>query len=166
MSLHFEFQLTFNFVEPLPSTMIRAMEFLTGQRLEPPNEWPDPESDFVRSDQARLPLLSLLAQASQSRLNNGEAVCSFRRAFRYQHAGEDHYQYTLHFRCLWHDDAFYHTWWQLVPWMAKYSDADGCVGYFKEKYGHHPTLIYFRNGKVFMHEVTEPPVSLKDEEPW
>jgi hypothetical protein len=50
--------------------------------------------------------------------------------------------------------------------MAKYSDADGCVGYFKEEYGQHPTLIYFRKGKVFMHEVTQPPVSLKNEEPW
>jgi hypothetical protein len=163
MSLHFEFQLAFNFVEPLPSPVIEAMEFLTGQRTEPPDNWPNPDDGFVRSDDARFPKLSALAQGE---LNCGDAVCSFRRVFRYRRAGQEHHQHTLHFRCLWHDDDFYHTWWRLVPWLAKYSDADGCVGYYKEEYEQHPTLIYFRQGRVFVHEVTASPISISDGQPW
>lgn len=165
MSSRFEFQLAFNFVEELPTAAVEAMEFLTGQRPDPPTEWPDPDNDFVASHDATFPLLAVLAHDEP---NCGDGICSFRRVLRWQTFGgdEDHYQYTLHFRCLWLDDDFYHTWWRLVPWLAKYSDANGCVGYYKERDESHPTLIYFRQGKVFFRKVTESPTSIIDGLPW
>jgi hypothetical protein len=163
MSLIFEFQLAFNFVEGLPVTVVQTLEFLTGQREDPPAEWPDVDHDFIRSEAAHRPLLSMLSQGEP---NCGENVCSFRNVFRYSKGGHDVYQYTLHFRCLWLDDDFYHTWWLLVPWLAKYSDAEGCVGFFKEECAKHPTLLYFKKGDVFLREVRESPVSITSGQPW
>ena len=163
MSLQFEFQLAFNFVEDLPTAVVQTLEFLTGQRTDPPAEWPDPENAFIQSDAARAPLLSALTQGEP---NCGDNICSFRRVFRYCWADHDVYQYTFHFRCLWHDDDFYHTWWVLVPWLAKYSDADGYVGFYKEQFTKHPTLIYFQKGDVYFREVLEPPVPFVDGKVW
>ena len=163
MSRHFEFQLAFNFIENLPLAVVQTLEFLTGQRADQPIEWPDPDSDFIGSEDARIPLLSVLAQGEP---NCGENVCAFRSVYRYTRANCDVYQYTLHFRCLWLDDDFFHTWWRLVPWLAKYSDATGYVGYYKEELEAHPTLIYFHQGKVYFREVLETPVSIITGQPW
>ena len=158
MSQYFEFQLAFNLKEDVPEDVIEAFQYLTNPDAPLPKHLPD--DDWFRTENPRL-----IGFAS-TEPNCGENVCSFRRVYRYSKMETDHYQFTFHFRCLWHDDGFYHDWWRLAPWLAKYADAHGFVGYYRKEYSPMPTLLYFKDGQVYLAEATETPSSIIDGKPW
>jgi hypothetical protein len=71
----------------------------------------------------------------------------------------DVYYYTLSFRRCMHDDVeFDILLWAFLNWLAPYSDTEGFVGYYREMYTLHPTLIYFQKGKVYKLEVDRKPI--------
>ena len=76
------------------------------------------------------------------------------------------YYDTLSLRCYLLDDTFFHIWWLFAEWIAEYSATTGLVGYYREELDLHPTLIYFRDGKVYISEVTQRPISIHDGTPW
>lgn len=83
----------------------------------------------------------------------GEAGAMFRKALRYVHGGAEVFRYTLSFRSDVLDDDM-GEYGALIEWLATYSDSEGFVGYFRAKYADHPTLLYFRHGKVYASEAT------------
>lgn len=74
---------------------------------------------------------------------------------------EEIYRYTLSFRRTMHDDTEFNVlWWHFLVWLAPYGETVGYVGYYREKYTLHPTLIYFQNGKVYQVEIMQTPQGL------
>ena len=64
------------------------------------------------------------------------------------------------------DDGFYECWWRFAAWLARHSESTGCVGHYREEADWQPTLIYFRDGRVYTCQVTQAPTRLGDGEPW
>lgn len=158
MSQYFDFQVAFNLKEDVSDDVVAVFEWLTHSDAPKPEHLPD--DDWFRTENPRLNVFSDWEH------DCGDNICSFRRVYRYTKKGIDHYQYTFHFRCRWHDDDFYHRFWLLLPWLAKHAHANGFVGYFVGDCGRHPTLIYLRNGQAYLGEVTTTPRSIPDGNSW
>jgi hypothetical protein len=72
--------------------------------------------------------------------------------------GDHSVYHSLCFRRSMHDDIEYYVhWWHFLYWIAPYSATVGYVGYCRETYSLHPTLIYFKNGQVFHAKVHAEP---------
>jgi hypothetical protein len=62
------------------------------------------------------------------------------------------------------DDQFY-AGYAFLEWLAGHSETVGLVGYYREGLALHPTLLYFKGGKVYLAGVTSPR-EMHTDEPW
>jgi hypothetical protein len=53
-----------------------------------------------------------------------------------------------------------------AEWIAPYSSTLGWVGYFRSRYDLYPTLLYFREGLVYLSNDEQKPVDLQHDMPW
>jgi hypothetical protein len=50
--------------------------------------------------------------------------------------------------------------------LAKWSDQNECVGYYKREDSRHPTLLCFHDGELYIREVSESPQRVTDGRLW
>jgi hypothetical protein len=155
MSLHFEFTLTLDLKPETPQQVIDTLAYMTRSEEY---EFSDPPSHpwFESDDEWRE---TLQADPEATHLP-GNQWTVFRQAYRYTQHGVDQYRWTLSFRREMLDDEFYEDWWQLADWLARWSETQGFVGYYREEFNRSPTLIYFLDGQAAIVEVTAEPVPL------
>jgi hypothetical protein len=51
-----------------------------------------------------------------------------------------------------------------VEWLAPYNE--GLVGYFRSDLGVRPALLYFKQGRVYMSDITQTPRDIATGAPW
>ena len=159
MSGHYDFAMAFDLRPDTPQFVMDVLRFMVGETTAQPNELP--EADLFRDEDWR----TLFQIDDYYASLPGEYGSRLREAYRYGLAGNEVFRNTLSFRCYLLDDTFYTAWWQFAEWVAPHSETTGCVGYFKEEFAEHPTLIYFKQGKVFMNQITSTPLSIRDGSP-
>jgi hypothetical protein len=160
MGAHYDVELVFNLREDVPSEVVSAIAFLTGDLADAP-ERPDHPYFTDHSWQA-----GALSGYSTAPPNHGFAICKFSRVLRYTQAGEDHCQYTFHLRCDCKLEPLFEGLFPFLQWVAPYCDRRQFAGYYIEEYSSQPTLIYISDGQVYMREVREPPNSVIDGSTW
>jgi hypothetical protein len=159
MSLYFDGAIFCDLKSDVPQQVIDTLQYMA--RVEDYTFDSPPDHDFFKVDGWRDWLRTKVACAP------GFVGCEFRKVYRYTQQNVDYYRYTLSFRRCMHDDvAFYVLWWLFLPWLAPYSETTGYVGYYREEYTLHPTLIYFKNSKVCVNEITQNPIGLLEKESW
>jgi hypothetical protein len=160
--MRYDFELTANLKEETPDSIVRVIAFLTGQDKEPPPEMAD--DSFFEGDYWRLNPFA--AWATSCDPHAGDAICSFRHIYRYTHRGVDHYRYTLHLRFCDKLEGIFEVALCFAMWLAKWSDQNECVGYYKGEDSRHPTLLYFHDGELYIREVSEAPQRATDGQFW
>ena len=95
----------------------------------------------------------------------GEAGSRLRWAYRYTQYGVDQHRHTFSFRQEVPDDTM-GDYIALVEWLAPYSETEGWVGYFRSDIGEHPVLLYFKQGRVYMSDITQTPQDIATRAPW
>jgi hypothetical protein len=93
----------------------------------------------------------------------GEIGGSLRLAVRHGPDGSG-YRHTLSIRSFMLDDQLYDG-FEFLEWLAGHSETVGLVGYYREEMDLHPTLVYFKGGKVYLAGV-KPPREMHTDEPW
>lgn len=87
----------------------------------------------------------------------GETFSALRRAYRYNlpetKGGGEVFYYTFSFRSEILDDAL-GDYFVFLEWLAAYSHTQGFVGYMYSDIDDHPTLIYFREGRLSLSDTT------------
>jgi hypothetical protein len=161
MGTRYDFELTINLKEDIPEGIIRLVAFLMRQGGEPPSEAPD--DPFFGCDWRKYPFAAWVTTYDP---HAGDAVCSFRRVYRYTLHGEDHYQYTLHLRFCAKLETVVEEGLSFAMWLAKWSDQNECVGHYKGEDSRHPTLLYFHEGELYLREVSEAPRRATDGAFW
>jgi hypothetical protein len=63
-------------------------------------------------------------------------------------------------------EELYMLWWQFLLWIALYSETKGYVGYYRETFRLHPTIVYFKNGSIYTHEIEQQPKGIVDGKLW
>lgn len=160
MSLHFDFTLACILRPDTPQAVLDKLADMTKAEdwyANSPTDEP-PASDYEISYQLR----------------HWGAVHGFPGVFgsvllnahQYGVADKHIYRYTFCCRSRMLDDTFYQEWWEFAGWLAQYSETVGWVGYYREEDALHPTLLYFRDSKVYISEITQAPVGLLDGETW
>jgi len=156
MSLHFDFAIACDLKPDTPQQILDTLSYMT--RVEEYAFSSPPSHPFFEGDSWRD---ILLAKSEQTYLP-GDLISSFRKAYRYEIGNEKHYRYNICFRCFLTDDAFYGTWLLLAEWLLLHSETDGYVGYYREEFSFHPTLIYFHGDAVCIYEMTGTPTPVRN----
>ncbi len=160
MSLHFDFALACYIKPDTPQQVLDTLQYMT--RTEDYNFDQPPRHPFFQDEYWRNMLKALM----DSTCFPGQFGGTFRRVHRYTQANVEAYRYMLSFRCYMLEDEFHENWWPFAQWIAPYSESTGCVGYYREEFDWQPTLIYFRDGKVYVCQVTQSPLDIQDGKPW
>jgi hypothetical protein len=155
MSAYYDVELAFNLREGVPSQVVSAIAFLTGDLKDPPDRPNHPY--FLHTWGA-----GALARYSTTPPCRGFPICNFANVYRHSQSGEEHYQYTFHLRCRDKLTPLFEGLFPFLQWAAPFCDGRQFVGYFIEEDACQPTLIYVNDGQVYMHEVREPPNSVID----
>ena len=158
MSAHYDFCKAFDLRPETPAEVIDILHYMSH-----PSEQPRaiPNHIFFHNDSWR----TMLSDVNDQRYP-GVAGTIIRKAYRHTQAGTDVYRTTFCFRCTVLDDSFYETWWLFCECIAPHVETAGWVGYYREEFKLHPTLMYFRGGKVYICEVTQSPLDIRDGQPW
>lgn len=160
MSLHYDWAMAFDLKLDTPQLIIDTLKYMTRSH---DYDFPTPFDDIFFSGSSWRNMLQIEAGDTYS---PGEVGSLFRQAYRYTKLGVDTYYYTLSFRTYMLDDGFYEEWWTFCEWIAPYSETIGCVGYYREVYDDlHPTLIYFKDAKVYICEVQQTPLDIREGKP-
>jgi hypothetical protein len=163
MSLHFEVAIACDLRPDVPQQALDTLQYLL--RSEEYAFDDPPSHPWFTGDAWRWFLHCRSAQdASDWVACAGEVGGVLRLAYRYGADGPPT-RHTLSIRCYMHDDQFADG-VGFLEWLAGLSDTIGLVGYFREKYALHPTLLYFKGGRVYLTEVTRPPREMHTDEPW
>lgn len=157
MGMRYDFELTVNLKEDAPESITRIVAFLLRQGEELPTEVPD--DPFFEGDWEKFPFAIWTTSCDP---HAGDAICSFRRVLRYTRGGVDHYEHTVHLRFCEKIDTIFETGLLFAMWLAKWSNQNECVGYYKAEDKFHPTLLYFHDGELYLREVSEPPQRVAD----
>lgn len=160
MSLHFDFALACYLKPDTPQEVLDTLQYMT--RSEDYEFGDPPDHPFFKGEYWS----NMLQIRTGTAHFPGEFGSIFRRTYRYTQADADVYRYTLSFRCHMLEEEFHEKWWAFAQWIAPYSETVGCVGYYREEFDWQPTLIYFRDGKVYVCEVTQTPLDIQDGKPW
>jgi hypothetical protein len=161
MGMRYDFELAANLREDVPDNIIRILTFL----LLPGEVAPDDEPDHPFFSYAwRQHPFSKWATSCDP--HTGDAVCSFRRVYRYTKCGIDHHQFTVHLRFADKAETVFEIGLAFAMWLALWSDQDEFVGYLKMESKPHPTLLYYHNRELYLREVAEPPQRATDGAYW
>ena len=163
MSLHFDFALA---CDLKPNTSQQIVDTLAYMTRSSDYRFDDPPKHPYFSDDPYDSWRTMLQITPKDTHLAGEVGAILRRVHRYPYAATDQYRYTFSFRRFMLDDEFYQVWWNFSQWLAPYSETQGFVGYYREELALQPTLLYFRSGEVYLHEVTQPPYSLRHKTLW
>jgi len=155
MSLHFDFAIACDLKPDTPQQILDTLSYMT--RAEEYAFSSPPNHPFFEGDSWR----DILRAKSEQTYLPGDLIGSFRKAHRYEVGSEKLHWYTICFRCYLIDDVFYEMWWLLAEWLLLHSETEGYVGYYREEYSSHPTLIYFKDNAVCIHEMTGTPVPIR-----
>jgi hypothetical protein len=160
MSWRHDFELTVNLKEEVPDEILDMLTFLLGHGQQPSIV---PDDPFFKGDWARGRFAEWVMEDNP---HAGVAVCSFRRVFRFTQNGIDHHRYTLHLRFGGTSRTVFESGIPFAMWLAKWSDQNECVGYFKSELLSHPTLIYFHDNELYLSEVSQFPRRATDGKIW
>ncbi len=160
MSLYYEFSMAFDMRPNTPQQVIDTLHHMTRSSLDELDN--PPEHFFFKGNKWR----NMLQPHSGDPRFPGEFGSALRKAYRYTQFGVDVYRHTLCFRCCLLDDDFYDIWWGFCQWIAPHCESVGCVGYYREQSEWQPTLVYFRDEKVYVCQVQQTPVEIHDGTPW
>ncbi len=140
-------------IENIPQNVVDILKHLVTPENAEVNNLPDHrffEDEFwdtLLSD-ARLPWFP------------GEGGAVLRRVSRYfrpaNQGREEVFFYTFSFRCEGNDDGIT-DFIEFLDWIAHYSHTQGFVGYLQDEYDEHPTLVYFKQGKLMLSDTPPPP---------
>jgi len=159
--MRYDVELTVNLKEDAPEGILQVLGFLMsdgeGERPEVPE---DPLFDSGWLDD------TFATWATGCEPVAGEAICSFRRVYRYTRQSVEHFQYTLHLRFSSKLEPIFEIFLPFAMWLAKWSDQDECVGSYKGEGTRHPSLLYFHDGKLYHSDVSEPPECTTDGTLW
>lgn len=161
MGTRYDFDLTVNLKEDVPDEIVEVVEFLLIPDKQPPAHVPD---DPLFSGQWQEYRFANWVHSCEP--NAGETICALRNVHRYTQRGVDHYQYTLQLRFAGKLETVVDSGIAFAMWIAKRSDQDGCVGYYRAADARHPTLLYFHDGELYITPVTEPPRRATDGATW
>jgi len=162
LSAHFDLAIALDLKPDTPQQVLDTLRYLMRTEDYDFDNPPDHEF-FTRWDDQHW--RNWMPLAENSTYSPGEAGSSLRRVYRYTQHGQDVYRYTFSFRCWMLDDGFY-EWWPFAKWLALHSHTSGYVGYYREEFDLHPTLIYFREANVYTLRVTGDPIPIRGGKPW
>jgi hypothetical protein len=155
MSLYFDGFFACDLKPDTPQHIIDTLRYLT--RTEDYAFEPLSDHDFFDGDDWR----AFLQPDDDWACAPGLVWSDFRQAYRYTQYGEDVYRATISFRRTMHDDVeFYILWFAFLDWIAPYSETVGFVGYYRESFSLHPTLVYFNHGNIYKVDITEMPIGI------
>ncbi len=163
MSLHFDLAIACDLKPDTPQQVINTLQYMT--RTEDYDFHDPPAHEFFTRPGPDWRLILQIPHGTMPYGFPGVAGSSFRRVYHHTQFGVDVYRHTLSFRREMLDDSFY-DWWPFAEWLALYSESSGCVGYYRATYDWQPTLIYFRDGRVYTCEVTQRPVEIRERKLW
>ena len=153
MSLYFDGALFCDLKSDVPQQVIDTLQYMT--RSEDYSFDSPPDHEFFKDKDWRR-FLEIQPNYSCA---PGLVYSEFRKAHRYEQDNVLVYYYTFSFRRCMHDDVEFNiSLWSFLNWLARYSDTEGFIGYYREEFTLHPTLMYFKNGKVYKLEVKGEPV--------
>ncbi len=162
MGMHYDFELMANLCEETPQNIIHIIQFLVGQIVEPPAELAaDP---FFSGDHWKQHPFA--AWAKDGDCHAGAPICDFRRVLRFMRHGVEHFEHTLHLRFNSKFETIAEIGIPFAMWLAKWSNQNEFVGYYKCEDERHPTLLYFHNGELYLREASEPPQRATDGSYW
>jgi hypothetical protein len=94
----------------------------------------------------------------------GEYGAALRKVYRYNRSvnegAEPVYTWMLSFRVA-SDVHEFGDYWEFASTVARYSESEGFVGYYRFDYADTPTLFYCKNGKLLSYDVPWVPENLK-----
>ena len=163
MAARYDFEITVNLREDTPDDVLRVVEFLMTEESREPANLPDDEFFSNDWDWRAYRFVKWVTECDP---HAGDAICSFRRAYRFSRSGVDHYQYALHLRCSEKLETIFEVVLPFAMWIAKWSDQNEWVGNYKEESSRHPTLLYIHGGELYRREVSEPPQRASDGAIW
>ena len=161
MGDRYDFELTVNLKEDVPDDVVNMVSFLFLPNQEPPTLAPD--EPFFGYDWRKYPFVSWATSADP---HAGDAICSFRKVYRFTQKEIDRYQHTLHLRFSDKLEGIFEIGLSFAMWIAKWSDQNECVGYYKGQYSRHPTLLYIHDSEFYMSKVSETPQRATDGAFW
>jgi hypothetical protein len=94
----------------------------------------------------------------------GEGLCSLSYAERLSGAGEVQQHYTLHVRRELTDELG--TFFGFLEWLAPYVATVGFVGYWHALHEEHPVLLYFKDGRIYISQITQKPIDIRSKKAW
>jgi len=161
MGSRYDFELTVNLREAVPDEIVRMLAFLLNPgEVAPPTAPDDPFfSDAWQTD-------PFVNWATETNPHAGDPICSFRRVYRFTVRGVDRHQFTVHLRFAAKLETIAEVALPFAMWLAKWSDQNECVGYYKGEDDRHPTLLYFHDGELYLRQVTEAPQRAADGTCW
>jgi hypothetical protein len=151
MSLHFQLDIAFDLKEDISPLIISGLENLTtGLPLTENHKEVIPH------------ILTLIDFKIVDNCFCGTSIFYFKKHYRYHIGDEIFYSYTFQLRQIFQDDEFYEDGYRLIAWFATISDTNGFVGYFKERVGKKPELLYFIGSEVLIDNNPEKKYKLSD----
>jgi len=153
MASLFCFALACDLREDSPQQVVDTLKYMTRSQ---DYEFDDPpDAEFFEGEDWR----TFLTVEHEGFMFPGKAYVTFHSAYRYSrpmiHGGDDVYVYTLSLRCQSGDDGITDL-IDFAEWLAPYSSTQGFVGYIIYEGLETPSLIYFRNGQVYVSEPPQP----------
>ena len=150
MSLNYDFAIACDLRADLPVPALAALRYLARALPDAPD---DADLDVA--------ILARLRPDGATAYAPGEFGCTMREVARPAESSG----WTFGLRRFLHDDAFHEVWWAFALWLAALSATEGLVGYYREELDVQPTLLYFRAGHLYLHEVTGTPESIGEGTP-
>ncbi len=157
MSVYYDFALACDLESHTPQQVVDTLSYMT--RIDDYEFNDPPDEDLFKGETWKYMLQGTVTGFP------GKAGSRFRYVFRYQQGDEDVFQHTLSFRSYVLDDSFY-EYLLLAQWLAPYSLTRGYVGFFRTEYDDHPTLLYFKAGKLYTAEVIDTPKDIETGSVW
>ncbi len=151
MSLHFQIDIAFDFIENTSETIISGLENLSNKEslnYQQKQHIPNVLESEIKGNKDNLSFL-------------GSDIFYLKKHYRFTKNGIDVHKWTFHFRTMLSDDVFYEEGYPLVAWLALHSDTNGFVGYIKEEFEATPRLLYFDNGDVILKENADKEIRFK-----
>ena len=158
MSSYFDGFFACDLKADVPQQVIETLQYMT--RTEEYTFTNVPDDKFFKDADWK----DFLRPPQDYRVAPGWIGSELNKMTRYISGTETEDYYTISFRRSMHDDHEWGVlWWDFLFWIVQHSDMNGYVGYYREKYAQHPTLIYFQDGNVHWLRISETPERL---DPW
>ena len=157
MSVHYDFGLACDIKPTAPQQIIDTLKYMA--RTEDYEFSNPPRDDLFEGETWREMLRSGCSYFA------GETGAVLRNTLRYIKEKKEASKYTFSFRnCILDDEMGEYV--VFVEWLTQYSENTGLVGYFRSVYSDHPTLLYFRDGRVYISEIIGTPKDIRNGSPW